>query len=881
MGDFETFAKKTSFCPPFMPMGGITNGAVNICLSYGIIGNAVDIIGCIGLFIYFLVTLRKYINFHAKKSQSNIASTFFIIKVLMIVLLVFQWIPLKINYAQQLLGPYPTSLVLTDCIRMFTYLFMLGIMYLEWNRSLPNNHFIRILWIVSFVVGCIKIHGLVQLNKSSPENLKIYFNGLAINFFYFIVQTILAVVGVVGFIPAVRRLLEADPSQALSVGEEHEESASIFDFIKLLLKKGNRFAVLLLLVGIIMSVVKGYLYMVVNSIEGALFDIARGQKCNPVNKVRLYGVIAHVTIVYSLYAIGSGFSILYSFLGAERVINGVKGIRNQMFEKLLGQEMAYHDTTSTGAISSRFSNDAERIKTLLADQMPFFFENLSMIVTGLVFLFGQSPILTIYLIGLVPITFGATFFQTERLEAYVEESQDQNAASSSKVQDVFSKVHTVLVYGKHEYEKSSFAKYIYDMYCTLRRKIIFSSVLVGIITLLSFSTQILAFYLGVELYNGENGFKNFITFCLYAMNVVIGFIEVLKVIPIMGEAIGGSLFVIKILDRRPQSPESDRVGLLDLNVDKGEIEFRDVQFSYPTNPDRIALSNISFKIEPNSKVALVGDSGAGKTTIVQLITRFYDPQRGQIIIDGQDIRNCNTTSIRKNISMVGQSTGLFASSVLENIAYGRGDNQIGNSTVKAEQVLKILRQGEVLDEPDLKEFLDEILFSADQASAHDFVQSKLTFKLGEDGKGLSGGQRQRVTIARAMFKDAKIVLLDEVTSALDQVSEAMVQKAIDKLTESRTVIIVAHRLHTIKNADKIIVLEKGTIKAQGTHDELMEISEKYRDLVLAAQKQEEEKGDEPILSKALNLLEEIKNDLKDDDELNQLSELIDQVISDN
>lgn len=828
--------------------------------------------------IYYIVTLRKYVNFHAKMDQSNIATFFFLVKVLLVTVLAFQWIPVKINYAQQLIGPYPTGLVLADCIRMFTYLFMLGILYLEWNRSLPHTPFIRILWLVTFIVGCIKIHGLVQLNKIDSKAVFQYFDGLILNFFYFSFQTILAIIGIVGFIPPIRRVLEPDVNKSELIHDNMEETASFVDFLKLLFSKGNRIAVLFLTFGILMAVIKGYLMTYVNKVEGELFAVARGEKCNPINKIKLIGVIAHLTIVYSLYSLASGFSLLYSYLGSERTINGSRGIRNRMFEKLLDQEMAYHDTTSTGAISSRFSNDAERIKVLLADQLPYFFENLAMIVTGLIFLFGSAPVLTVYLIGLVPITFGATFYQTERLEAYVEESQNQNADASSKVQDVFSKVHTVLVYGKIAYEKSSFAQYIYRMYCTLRRKVIFSSVMVGIVTLLSFATQILAFYMGVELYSGEDGFKKFITFCLYAMTVVVGFIEILKVIPIMGEAIGGSVYVIKILERRPQSPESDRVELLDLNVDKGEIEFRDVQFSYPTNPDKIALNNISFKIEPNSKVALVGDSGAGKTTIVQLITRFYDPQRGQIIIDGQDIRNCSTTSIRKNIAMVGQSTGLFASSVLENIAYGRGDNQEGDATVKAEKVLKILRKGDVLSDPELKEFLDEVLQAADQASAHDFVQSKLSFKLGEDGKGLSGGQRQRVTIARALFKNAKIVLLDEVTSALDQVSEAKVQKAIDKLTESRTVIIVAHRLHTIKNADKIIVLEKGTIKAQGTHDELMETSEKYRDLVLAAQKQEKENDENSNIKKALNLLEEIKEDVKEDSEFNDLINMIDEVV---
>lgn len=689
---------------------------------------------------------------------------------------------------------------------------------------------------------------------------------------------VLALIGLAGFIPAIRKRIEADPTAAQLVeGDEEIETASLFDFIKLVFSKGNRFAVLLLLLGSTGSIVKGFLMTIVNSYEGVLFDVAKGVDCNPPNKVMLIGIIGNLTAIYAEYAIASGISLLFCTLGAERIINGANGIRNRMFAKLLDQEMAYHDTTSTGSISSRFSNDAERIKALLSDLLPYFVENFTLIIFGLAFLFGESPTLTIYMIGLVPITFSATFYQTERLEAYMEESQNQNAEASSKVQDVFSKFHTVLVYGKHYYEKSSFAKYISIMYRTLRTKVVFSSIMVGIITFLSLATQILAFFLGIELYTGVSGFQRFITFCLYAMSVVFGFIELLKVVPTMGEAIGGSGFVVKIIERKPQNPEDTRVQLPDLKIDQGEIEFRDVQFSYPTAPDRIALEGISFKIEPNSKVALVGDSGAGKTTIVQLITRFYDPTKGGIIIDGQDIRNCNTRSIRKHIAMVGQSTGLFATTVLENIAYGRGDYEADDATRKAEDILKTLRQGDVLDEGYQRQFLDEIMNSAEKASALDFVQSKLSVKLGEDGKGLSGGQKQRVTIARAMFKDAKIILLDEVTSALDQVSEAVVQRAIDKLTESRTVIIVAHRLHTIQNADKIIVLEKGCIKAVGTHDELMVSSDKYRDLVMAAQQKEEEKVNSNT-TKALSLLSEIKDDIVHHDELLPFAERIDEML---
>jgi ABC-type glutathione transport system ATPase component len=311
-----------------------------------------------------------------------------------------------------------------------------------------------------------------------------------------------------------------------------------------------------------------------------------------------------------------------------------------------------------------------------------------------------------------------------------------------------------------------------------------------------------------------------------------------------------------MLERRPRSPEFSSGGSLpDITVQDGTIEFRDVVFSYPGS-DRTALNGINFVVQKNTKVALIGDSGAGKSTVLQLIARFYDPQNGQILVDGQDIKRHNVKSIRNHVAMVKQGADLFATTILENVAYGRGDPSADEDNVALmEETIEAINSGQ--SSRTSKRIVDGVMMAVDQAHATDFVRGKLTMTLGEGGKGLSGGQRQRVTIARALFKDPKILLLDEVTSALDQVSEAVVQRAIDRLTANRTVFIVAHRLHTIQNADKILLLSGGKIAAEGTHDQLMASSDRYREMIAAAKRDEELKHKDTRSSRAVTLLREI------------------------
>jgi len=286
------------------------------------------------------------------------------------------------------------------------------------------------------------------------------------------------------------------------------------------------------------------------------------------------------------------------------------------------------------------------------------------------------------------------------------------------------------------------------------------------------------------------------------------------------------------------------------------------------------LKGISFTVKSHTKVAIVGDSGAGKSTIFGLIAKFYGINSGKILIDGQDIAICDPKSIRQFLGSVSQDRDLFVGSILENVYYGKADPENGHCQDMIDEILSSFKDNYKSLSPNASMVVSDIMDAIKQANAQDFVKIKsdLGFVLGEGGDGLSGGQKQRVTIARALYKNPPILLLDEVTSALDQISEAVVQTALDKVAEKRTVLVVAHRLNTIRNSDMILVMDKGEIIASGTHAELIQTSKKYVKMVTAAE-EKEENIHSPRVLKLLSTLKSIYLDIHPESEFESLIKL--------
>lgn len=716
---------------------------------------------------------------------------------------------------------------------------------------MPHGWFLRTIYVVTAALSIYKLAEFVHNTKSPSRTHQDMDNKRIVGYSVTVaINIVLALLGLLGAIPAIRKYLEPRFDLAFrkpdSTGEE-EENPSV-SATKLFWRHSvTRHSIVWIIVGTILSCLRGYLLQQIYLYFGAVFSAtSESGECGAPpgdNTELIVTSIMKLVIIFSVYAILFGVSQYFWSMASEIIVNGPNGLRNRLFKNMLQQEAAYIHNLSTGTLVSRFANDADRMKRTISDFVPQVLEFLAMVTAGLIFLFTMSWSITVYMVTIVPLTYAVTYYQAEIFELYEARNMHRIAGITAKVQDVFAKFSTVLIYGKQNTERKTLRGLVRMSYDIMRRKSWFAAILVTISEFLSWSTTVLGTFLGTSLITGGNGAVNplgkFVTYCLFSINVIKGIVLLLRTLPKIGETFGACAEILMMVEREPQLPEAGpHLGMLpDIKVTKGEIRFTDVTFSYPTHgdePTKIALDKLNLVVPANSKIAIVGDSGAGKSTILHLIARFYDPSKGSITIDGQDIRTCSTDSLRKNMAVVSQDSDIFAMTVLENILYGRtlpGDD--GGVQLIAE-VLEALREGKPIPAAAVP-LLDQAMTAVEGANAGDFVRGQETKELGEDGKGLSGGQRQRLTISRALFRNPKILLLDEVTSALDAISEGIVQAAIDRLTANRTVLIVAHRLHTIKNADKIIVMQKGRIMAEGTHDELMVSSERYRELVEAAQ----------------------------------------------
>lgn len=718
---------------------------------------------------------------------------------------------------------------------------------------MPHGWFLRLIYVLTAAVSVFKLAEFVK-NTQAPSRVhqdtdskRVIGYSVTVAF-----NVILAVLGLLGMIPYIRSALEPRFELAFrkpnsKAAESEDEESMGVSATKLFWRHSvTRDSIAWLITGAILSCFRGYLLQQIYLYFGNVFSAtSEGGECGgpPIDNTALIVTsIMKLVVVFSVYAILFGVSQYFWSVASEIIVNGPNGVRNRLFKNMLSQEAAYIHNLSTGTLVSRFANDADRMKRTIADFVPQVLEFLAMVIAGLIFLFTMSWSITVYMVTIVPLTYAVTYYQAEIFELYEARNMARIAGVTAKVQDVFAKFATVLIYGKQNTERKTLRGLVRLSYDIMRRKSWFAAILVTISEFLSWSTTVLGTFLGTSLITSAaegNPLGKFVTYCLFSINVIKGIVLLLRTLPKIGETFGACQEILQMIEREPQLPEAGpHLGNLpDIKVTKGEIRFTDVTFSYPVHgdePAKIALDKLNLVVPSNSKIAIVGDSGAGKSTILHLIARFYDPSKGSITVDGQDIRTCSTDSLRKNMAVVSQDSDIFAMTVLENILYGRslpGDD--GGVELIAE-VLQALREGKPLPAAAVP-LIDQAMNAVDGANAGDFVRGQETKELGEDGKGLSGGQRQRLTISRALFRNPKILLLDEVTSALDAISEGIVQAAIDRLTANRTVLIVAHRLHTIKNADKIIVMQKGRIMAEGTHDELMVVSERYRELVEAAQ----------------------------------------------
>ncbi|SEN14558.1 ATP-binding cassette, subfamily B [Gemmobacter aquatilis] len=497
-------------------------------------------------------------------------------------------------------------------------------------------------------------------------------------------------------------------------------------------------------------------------------------------------------IIAALLALGTGARYYLVTRLGERV---VADIRRALFDRVSGLSPAFFEKVMTGEVISRLTTDTTLILSVIGSSVSVALRNVLILFGGLGFLFFTSAKLTGLVLLIVPLVIVPIIVLGRKLRVLSRENQDWIAASSGAASEALQAVQTVQAYTHESRTRAAFADVTEKSYTSALTRIGTRAQMTVIVIFLVFAGVVGVLWIGArDVRAGEMSAGELVQFVIYAV-MVAGSVGALS--EIWGElqrAAGATERLVELLNT--SDPVADPVAPVALpRPVRGAIAFEGVRFAYPSRPGVSALNGVSLTVQPGETVALVGPSGAGKTTVLQLLQRFYDPQEGRITLDGIDLRTMARHDFRRALALVPQDPMIFAASARDNIRFGR---------------------------PEATDA--EVEAAARAAAAHEFIAALpegYDSFLGERGVMLSGGQKQRIAIARAILRDAPVLLLDEATSALDAESERLVQAAVDHLAQGRTTLVVAHRLATVKRADRIVVFEDGQIVAQGTHEALV------------------------------------------------------------
>ncbi|SLN37255.1 ABC transporter transmembrane domain-containing protein [Roseisalinus antarcticus] len=497
-------------------------------------------------------------------------------------------------------------------------------------------------------------------------------------------------------------------------------------------------------------------------------------------------------LIAALMALGSALRFyLVSRLG-ERV---VADIRKAVFDRMIGMSPEFFEKLMTGEIISRITTDTTLIQSVIGSSVSIALRNALVLVGGIALMLVTSVKMSAMVLWPIPVIVLPIILLGRRVRKLSKENQDWIAASSGDASEQLLSAQTIQAFTHETLSRGKFAKVTEKSFDVALRRITMRAVMTAIVIFVAFSGVVGFLWMGAsDVRSGVITAGELIQFMFYTVMVAGAVAALTEIWGELQRAAGATERLMELLSS-DDSVRDPVAGPVRSTRRRGHIRFEDVVFSYPSRPGISALGGVSFDVKPGETVALVGPSGAGKSTIIQLLLRFYDPKSGRILFDDTDLRQMTRADFRGDIALVPQDPVIFADTARENIRFGRPD--ASDAEVEA---------------------------AARAAAAHDFLVALpegYDSYVGERGVMLSGGQKQRIAIARAILRDSPVLLLDEATSALDAESERLVQQAVEGLAEGRTTLIVAHRLATVKKADRILVFDGGQIVAEGSHDQLV------------------------------------------------------------
>ncbi len=521
-------------------------------------------------------------------------------------------------------------------------------------------------------------------------------------------------------------------------------------------------------------------------------------------RIDFHSMIKILVILGALFLLSSGFTYTQSILSANLSQSTVRTMRSDLFDRIVKLPIRYIDNHPHGDIMSRMTNDIEHISNTISQSVTSLISSLITIIGALVIMLCYSPLMTLVSVLTIPVTLLVTSFVTKRVRRYFVAQQKLLGKLNAEVEESVMGYRTIMAFSREGLIKEEFGKTSAALRKTGIKAEIFGGVMGPLMNLVNNAGYLLIVIIGVVLaVNGKIPVTTVYLFIQFSKQFTRPINEVANQFTAILNAVSGAERVFEIMDEQSEIDQGEKI--LDPKEPIGRLSFRNVNFSYiPYEP---VLKNFSLEVERGQKIAIVGKTGSGKTTIINLLTRFYEIDSGEILLDGVDIRDISKDSLRHNIAIVLQDTVLFTDTIGANIRYGK-----------------------------LEAKNPEVQKAAETANAHRFISrmpKAYDTMLSESGGNISNGQRQLLSIARAVLADPNILILDEATSSVDTRTEMRIQQAMVSLMKNRTTLIIAHRLSTIRDADKIIVLADGNIAEAGNHEELLKQKGVYYNLYMS------------------------------------------------